>query len=841
VRVPYSWLLEYCDPELAIDDLAALLALRSTEVERISHVGPSSSDGFVVGRVASVEPHPDADRLSVCEVETGDATRTIVCGASNVAAGQTVAVALPGATMPDGQTLKQAKLRGVVSDGMILSETELQIGDDGAGIVELLPAGSSAARPGPAGFERAARPGAAGLPPGTPLSEVLPIAEPVLELEVNSNRVDCFGVYGVAREVHAVTAAPLADPPWSEDVEATGEGSVSDLASVSVEVPELCPRFTARVLTDIEIGPSPLWLKARLTAAGQRPINNVVDVTNYVMLLTAQPLHAFDLDRVPGGELIVRSARDGETMTTLDGVERELDSEMVLVCDRDGPSGIAGIMGGQISEVSDTTTRVLLEVATWNGVNILRTSRKLGLRSDASNRFEKQLHPELAIRAQRIASRLLVEACGAKLVPETIDVVAEMPQPHRPRLRAGRTEELLGMSIAPDQAATYLERLGFGVERDGDDLVAEVPEHRHYDVSREVDLVEEVGRIHGYDENLPSTLPGSMGQAGRLSRDQALRRRAEDVVRDLGFDAVTTLSLTDPRMHQRLRIDDDEPRGKPIRVSNPLSVEHSALRTTLLGSLLDAARYSLAHGAERVALSESGRAYLADGAATAPGVLGGGFGGDRGAPAYEPHRIACIAVGALRAASWQAKSPRADFFALKGALEALAGGLGVELGVEPGSEPFLHPGRAGAVLVDDEPAGWVGELHPLVCRAWDLEQAAGFEVDLVPLVAASSHGFESYEDVISYPAVHQDVAVVVDEDVDAARVHAAVVEGGGVLLRSAEVFDVYRGDQVGEGRKSLALGLEFRAADRTLTDEEVAERRGAIAAALGEIGGTLRE
>jgi phenylalanyl-tRNA synthetase beta chain len=819
MKIPYSWLREYCDPELGIDELAELLALRSTEVERISHVGPPSAESFVVGRVVSAERHPDADRLSVCEVETGDATRTIVCGAPNVAAGQTVAVALPGATMPGGEKLGRAKLRGVVSDGMILSETEVELGDDSAGIMVL--------DDGPA--------------PGTPLTEALPIAEPVLELEVNSNRVDCFGIYGVAREVHAITDAPLADPPWEGDADSAGEGTASDYASVSVEVPVLCPRFTARVFTDVEIGPSPLWLKAQLMAAGQRPINNVVDVTNYVMLLTAQPLHAFDLDRVPGGELIVRTAQSGEKMTTLDGVERELDEEMVLVCDRDGPTGIAGIMGGQVSEVSESTRRVLLEVATWKGVNILRTSRKLGLRSDASNRFEKQLHPELAIRAQRIASRLLVEVCGAKLVPGTIDIAAEIPEPHRPRLRAGRAGEVLGMPIEADAAATYLERLGFGVERDGDDLVAEVPPHRHYDVTREIDLIEEVGRIHGYDEHLPSTLPGSTGQAGRLTRDQSLRRRTEDVMRDLGFDGVTTLSLTDPGMPSRLRIPEGDGRAGPIRVSNPLSTDHSQLRTTLLGTLLDAARYNLAHGAARVALFESGRAYLASGETAGSGVLAGRFAGDRAAPAFEPHRIGALAVGPVGAPSWRGEPAPADFYALKAVIEALARQLGARLAFEPGEQPFLHPGRAATVVAGDVPAGWIGELHPLVCREWDIEAATAFELDLAPLVAASPHGQESYEDVISYPAVHQDVAVVVGDDVSVERVREKVLEGGGELLRSADVFDLYRGDQVGERRKSLALRLEFRAADRTLTDEEVAERRSAITEALAEIGGSLRE
>jgi phenylalanyl-tRNA synthetase beta chain len=833
MRVPFSWLREYCNPDLSAERLAELLALRTTEVERILNVGPPSAEGFVVGRVVSVGQHPNADRLSVCEVETGDAKRTIVCGAPNVAAGQAVPVALPGAVMPGGDRLGRAELRGVTSDGMILSEAELQIGDDADGIAVL------EQRLAPS--DRGAAYSAPELTPGAPLSEVMPIAEPVFELEVNSNRVDCLGVYGVAREVHAFSGAPLAGPPWERDADAAGGGAVSDYASVTVEVPELCPRFTARLFTDVEVGPSPLWLKGKLVAAGQRPINNVVDITNYVMLLTAQPLHAFDLDKVRGGALIIRTAADGEAMTTLDGVERTFDPETVLVCDRDGPSGIAGIMGGARSEVSESTTSVLLEVATWNGVNILRTSRKLGLRSEASNRFEKQLHPELAIRAQRIASKLMVDLCGARLVPGTLDAAAEMPPANRVLLRTRRAQSLLGMAITPDACATYLKRLGFAVERQGEDLTAEVPDHRYYDVSREADLVEEVGRIHGYDEHLPATLPQGTGQGGRLSREQALRRRAEDVMRDLGFDAVVTLSLVDPALPRRLRLEEGDPRRAPIRISNPLSVEHSELRTTLLGSLLDAARYNLAHGAERLALFESGRVYAARGRSQLGGVLGGEFAGKRKPPAFEPHCIAALAVGPLAISSWGADDRSSDFFALKGVLEALAGQLGAPVELEPHPQAFLHPGRAARVLLGGLDAGWLGEIHPLVCREWDLDAAAGFQIGLAELVGVASYGVERFEDVTTYPAVHQDLAVVVDEDVPAARVREAVLDGAGGLLRSARVFDLYRGQQVGEGRKSLALRLEFRAPDRTLTDGEVAERREKIKAALAEIGGSLRE
>jgi phenylalanyl-tRNA synthetase beta chain len=818
MRIPYSWLREYCDPDLGVAELADRLVMTGTEVERVSAVGPPSPDGFVVGKVLSAEQHPNADRLRVCKVDTGDGERTIVCGAPNVAAGQTVAVAQPGARMPGGEKLRKAKLRGVASEGMILSVSELEIGEDADGIL-VLDDGAAA---------------------GTPLAEILPLAEPVLELEVTPNRVDCFGIWGVAREVHAISAAPLAAEPWSEDAAAEGGGDVADFASVAVDVPELCPRFTARVFTDVTVGPSPLWLQARLTAAGQRPINNVVDITNYVMLLSAQPLHAFDLDKVPGGALTVRAASDGEKMTTLDGVERTLDAETVLVCDSNGPTGIAGIMGGQVSEVSADTTRVLLEVANWNGTNILRTSRLLGLRSEASSRFEKQLHPELCLRAQKIASRLLVELCGAKLVPGTIDVAAEIPASRRIPLRAARVEGLLGMRIEQADQVAYLERLGFGVEVAGEDLQVEVPPDRHYDVTREVDLIEEVGRVHGFEEHLPTTLPAVAEKVGGLSREQQLRRRAEDALRDLGFDQIVGWSFTDPGEAERLRIPDGDPRADAVLLANPLSEDQSAMRATLLGSLLDVASRNLARDADRVALFESGQVYLQV-EAVGEGPLAGVFSGLRPAPVAEPHRLACIAVGPLVEGSWRGGIEPGDFFALKGALEALAGQLGVTLTFEAAPEPFLHPGRSAAVSIADVPIGWIGEIHPLVCREWDLDAAVGFEIATAALVGAASVGEEIYEDVTTFPAVHQDLAVVVADEVSSIAVRDAVLEGGGELLRSATVFDLYKGEQLGEGQKSLALRLEFRAPDRTLTDDEVLTLRDAIKAELEGIGGSLRE
>jgi phenylalanyl-tRNA synthetase beta chain len=823
MKVPFSWLREYCDPGLSADEVAELLSMRAVEVERVASVGAPSPEGFVIGRVLSADRHPNADRLSVCEVDTGGEVRTIVCGAPNVAAGQTVPVALPGAVLPGGRRLDQATLRGVVSDGMILSETELEIGEDAAGIVVL-------------GGD-----GEGGPDPGTPLADVLPISDQVLELDLNPNRSDCLGVYGVAREVHAITGSPLAPAPWETDADATGEGSAADYASVTVEVPELCPRFTARVFTDVAIGSSPLWLKARLIAAGQRPISNVVDITNYAMLLTAQPLHAFDLDRVPGGALIIRRAAEGERMTTLDGVERTFDSETVLVCDREGPSGIAGIMGGERSEVSGPTTRVLLEVATWNGVNILRTSSMLGLRSEASTRFEKQLHPDLALHAQRVASRLLVETSGARLVPGTIDVAAEIPAPHVISLHGARLDSVLGVHIERPEAEGHLVRLGFGVELRGQgDLEATVPTHRHYDVTREADLIEEVGRLHGFDR-LPRTLPAHGQRTGLLTREQLLRRRAEDVMRDLGFDQIASWSFVARDLPDRLRLVDGDPRRRMVVTHNPLSEEHAAMRTTLLGGLLDAARHNVARDVDRLALFESGRVFLSEGSPAEGGALAGTFAGVIAPPAREPHRVACLALGPLPPSGWRGAADPAGFYELKGVLEALCGHLDAPVRLASFQEPFLHPGGSATIEIGDVPAGWLGELHPLVAREWDLPGGAGFELDLAALVEAARSGQEQYEDVTTFPGLYQDIAVVVPEEVPAERVRQQVLDGGGELLRTAAIFDLYSGEQVGEGRKSLALRLEFRAPDRTLTDEEIAQPRRAIREALAEIGGALRE
>ncbi|MGO9498456.1 MAG: phenylalanine--tRNA ligase subunit beta [Solirubrobacteraceae bacterium] len=802
MRVPLEWLHEYVVPDLDTLALAERLAMTGTEVERIERHGVAALENFVIGRVLEAEPHPNADRLRICVVDIGDdAPSQIVCGAPNVAAGQTVAVAKPGAVMPDGTKLGQAKLRGIESNGMILAEDEVAIGTEHDGIMVLEPDG---------------------LEPGTPLKYALPIATDVLVLEITPNRPDCLAIYGVAREVHAATGAPLNPAPWRDDPGRPGEVAG---AQVVVECPDLCPRFTARVFEDVKIGPSPLWLKARLMAAGQRPISNVVDITNYVMLLTGQPLHAFDLDRVEGATLTVRRARDGEQIETLDGQTRTLDSDMVLIEDAAGPTSIAGVMGGARSEVGADTTRVLMEAANWDGPNIHLTSLKLGLRSEASRRFEKGIQPEQAMDAQAVSTRLMLELAGATLVPGTIDVGGEGPPPKTIALRDARVSRLLGVDVPRDRSAEILKALGFKVAWAHDGLEVTVPTFRRADVTREVDLIEEVARLDGLDK-LPATLPSRHGAWGRLTARQRLRRSATDALAAQGLNEVVGWSFAHPGLADRLRLGAEHPLRRTVTLANPLSTDLSVLRTTLLGSLLDIARHNRARGVANVRVFEAGAVYLP----TEPGQLPG-----------EPYHIGAVLAGTVRRRSWRGgNAPAVDFFAIKGVLEGLMDRVRADWHLARAAEPFLHPGRSASILVAGAPVGWIGEVHPLVASQWDLrDSVAAFELDLdaVPEPATAL-----YREVSGFPDVREDIAVVVPEHVSAAQLLALVRHTGGRLLADAEVFDVYRDpERLGEGNVSLALRLTYRAGDRTLTDEEVAERRDAIAEAVAEkLGGRIR-
>jgi phenylalanyl-tRNA synthetase beta chain len=759
LRVPVSWLREYVPVQMPLEELAERLSISTAEVEGIERRGVPDQDGnlglFRVGRVLEAEKHPNADRLQLCRVDLGEGEpRQIVCGAWNFGAGATVGVALPGAVLPGGLQLEQREVRGELSDGMILAEDEVELGTDHSGIM-VLPETE----------------------PGTLLAEVLPLVEDVLLVDSTGNRPDLLSIYGIAREVAALYDLELGPSPGSDPGQVP-RGQVD----VTVEDFEGCPRYIGRVFEDVAIGPSPVWLKARLLNAGMRPISNVVDVTNYVMLALGNPLHAFDLASLHGGRIVVRRAHAGETIRTLDGVERRLEPDDLMIADADRSVALAGIMGGEETEIGEGTTEVLLEAANFEPTGIYRTSERLRLRTEGSNRWEKGVDPYLAEPAAKLATQLMVETAGGRWTGH-IDVQEGLPERPVIRFRPERSDELIGLATPPDEQAAWLERLGF--EQRGEAVVA--PTWRAREVTREVDVVEEVARKRL--EDVPFTLPLRREMFGALTPVQRLRRRVEDVFVGLGLTETYTPSL---------RVHDADPNA--WRLAEPISAELAVLRTRLLPSLVEAVRRNLELGAEQVALFEVARVYLPDGEL----------------PLEQTHLGAIVAGGWSRA---------------KGIVDALYTALKAEPGFERAEDELLHPGKSAATA-----AGMVGELHPAVLDGvW-----GAFELDLAKLLAETPDEVR-YTDVVSFPAVHQDLAFAVPEEVSAAELVAAARAAAGPELREMRPFDVYRGGQVGEGRKSLAFAVSFQSSERTLTDEDAAALRERIVEALRQrFGAELR-
>jgi phenylalanyl-tRNA synthetase beta chain len=759
MKVPLSWLADYVTVDAPLDELVERIAVSIAGVERVFRRGVADEDGnlglYRVGRVLEAGKHPNADRLQLCRVDVGESEpRQIVCGAWNFGEGATVAVALPGAVLPDGRRLERAKLRGAVSDGMILSEKELELGTEHTGIVVL----------------------ADPVEPGTPLADVLPLADVVLELEITPNRPDLLAVYGVAREVATLYDADLAPPPGSDP-----ERSEDEPVDVAIEDYDGCPRYIGRLFRDVCIGPSPPWLKARLVSAGLRPISNVVDVTNYVMHALGNPLHAFDFDTLRGGRIVVRRARAGEEFTSLDGNLRKLVPADLVIADAERAVAFAGIMGGLDTEVRDETTTVLLEAANFEPLGILRSSERHGLRTEGSGRWEKGVDPYLAPQAAALATELIVDLADARWTGD-VDVRGELPKRPEVRFRPERASELAGLEIQVEEQTRILTKLGFA---SGEEAVT-VPTWRARDVTREADLVEEVARFHIAE--VPFTLP--RGRWGRLTPAQRLRRRVEEVLVGCGCCEAYTSSFVA-----------DDPAPDAIRLPVPLTADQGILRTTLLAGLVESARHNVDAGNENVGLFEVARVYL-------PG----------GEPRPDEHwHLGCVVGG--------------GFFRAKGILEALYETLHVPLHVERTQAAFLHPGKAARVE-----AGWLGELHPTILEgAW-----GAFELDLLTLFASVPDRIV-YEDVAAYPAVRQDLAFVLDEDVAAGDLVAAAREAAGAELREARVFDVYRGDPIPAGKKSIALHVAFQSRERTLSDEDARALRERIVSALAErFGAELR-
>jgi phenylalanyl-tRNA synthetase beta chain len=760
LRVPVSWLREYVSLEMPLEELADRLSISTAEVEGIERRGVPDEDGnlglFLVGRVLEAAKHPNADRLQLCAVDVGEGEpRQIVCGAWNFGAGATVAVALPGARLPGGLQLEQRKVRGELSNGMILAEDEVELGTDHSGIMLLEEA-----------------------EPGTPLGDVLPLVEEVLLVESTGNRPDLLSVYGLAREVAALYDLPLAAVSQGQSLGPVPNGQVQ----IDVEDFDGCPRYVGRVFEDVAVGPSPVWLRARLTNAGMRPISNVVDVTNYVMLALGNPLHAFDLARLAERRIVVRRAAPGETIRTLDGVDRKLEPEDLMIADAERSVALAGIMGGEETEIGEGTTEVLLEAANFKPTGIFRTSERLRLRTEGSNRWEKGVDPYLAEAAADLATQLLTETAGARWTANA-DVQEGLPPRPVITYRPERADDVLGVPTPPGEQLGWLVRLGFD-QRDGE---VEAPTWRARDVTREIDVVEEVARLRL--EDVPFTLPARREMFGALTPKQRLRRRIEDLLVGLGLAETYTPSL---------RPDDPDP--KAWRLPEPLSAELAVLRTRLLPSLVDAARRNVELGAERVALFEVARVYLPGGEL----------------PEEETHVAAIVDGGWARA---------------KGIVDTVNAALKAEPRFARADDDLLHPGKAAATA-----AGVVGELHPGVLDGvWGV-----FELDLGRLLAELPDAVR-YADVVSFPAVHQDLAFAVPDDVTAAQLVDAAREAAGPELTEMRPFDVYRGEQVGEGRKSIAFAVSFQSPERTLTDEDAAALRERIVAALAKsFGAELR-
>ncbi|MEE8464863.1 MAG: phenylalanine--tRNA ligase subunit beta, partial [Dehalococcoidia bacterium] len=734
-----------------------------------------------VGQVTDVRPHPNADRLRLCVVTTGIEEMEVVCGAPNVAVSQKICFAKVGAKVYNTHTeryevLEAAKIRGVESQGMICSEQELGLGDDHSGII-VLPEDA---------------------PTGTLLDEYM--GDTVLDLELTPNRLDCLSILGVAHEVAALTGKRVREPESSYQESGT---PITEQINISVADPDLCRRYTASLLQGVKIGPSPQWLQDRLTRAGLRPINNVVDVTNFVMLEYNQPLHAFDYDLIKDATIIVRRARPGETLTTLDGVERKLSAENLLIADANDPIGLGGVIGGANSEISAGTVNVLLEAATFNGTNNRETAQSMDLRTEATLRFEKGIRPELAPIALRRATGLIQEVAGGTVAPGIVDLLSgEGADAPVVPVSVRTIKRMLGMDVEIEQVQKIMDSLGFTWETTGNgELMVTVPYWRN-DVNIEEDLVEEVVRTIGYD-SVPTTMISSPIPVQQPVPVMGLRDQVKDLLAAAGFQEVINYPLV--TLEQLEQVEQLDRTTLPLRVANPMSSDREYLRTTLQASLLANLASNQGHSAGPFRMFEAGRVFHPR---------------DGDLP-NERETISAVLAGLRHTPSWLEDESLLDFYDAKGVVEWVLERLGVTATYEPSDHPGFHPGRRAIIKAGDVTLGAVGEIHPSVMDRLGLEQPriSAFEFDLDSVLAALPQSQRQFDPLPRYPSATRDLALVAPNDVTAGRVTQLILRHRGI--DRAELFDIYAGENIAEGFKSLAFHVYFQARDRTLTNEEV--------------------
>jgi phenylalanyl-tRNA synthetase beta chain len=798
MRISLQWLSEYVDLP-APDELARRLTAVGLEVEAIERTG-QGLDGVVVARILSSVKHPDAEKLSVTSVDRGDGQPLqVVCGARNYAVGDLVPLATVGATLPGGVKIARAKLRGVESSGMLCSARELGLSEDASGLL-ILPAD---------------------LVPGTPIAAALRLEDVLLEINVTPNRPDALSHLGIAREVAAALGVPLKRPAAAPSEE--GQPAAA-LVTVRIEAAEKCARYAARVLEGVTIGPSPLWLQRRLERCGIRAISNVVDATNLVLLELGHPLHAFDLDKVAGAEIVVRTARPGEQLTTLDGTMRDLDPDDLVIADRDRGSALAGVMGGGDSEIHAGTTRVLVESAWFQPASVRRTARRHGLHTEASHRFERGADLGMVTTALDRCAALIAELAGGTVRPGIVDVQPRAVPRGTVRLRWKRPGQLLGLEVPANDTRRILAGLGF-TERDSDGEGAswEVPSWR-VDVSIEEDLVEELTRAIGF-QAIPETLPRLALETPSLAPRLEAQARTRSALEGQGFREVVSYAFVPPQDLEAF-----QPGVRPVALKNPISAELAVMRTSVVPSLLRIAAHNRRQGREAARLYELATAFW-----PRDGV-------ERDPPAIERPVVAAVLCGPRSPLSWASAAEPSDFHDLKGAVEGLLEALGVEASFEQAGRAvaWLHP-RAAALVRSRQgaPLGAMGEVHPRVARAFDLPRGVlAFELDTAALLAAARL-VPGYRPVPRLPAVLRDLAVVVDEPVAAGAVTAVIRQEP--LVEEVTLFDVYRGAPLPGGRKSLALAIRYRAPDRTLTDGEADAAQARIVERLArDLGAALR-
>ena len=795
MRVNLRWLNEYVHVDVPVKKLMELLSFSGLKVEGV-HRGGGGLDGIVVAEVLDMKPHPNADTLTLVDVKTGEGNeQRVVCGVRNYEVGDRVPLATVGARLGDVQ-IAERKIRGETSNGMLCSPQELNISRDHTGIFIL--------------------------PPDAPLGEdiggLLDLDATVIELEVTPNRPDCMGMIGIAREVAALLDKELVLP----DATVPSDADLNNPVDVSIEDPAGCLRFTARYMENVTVGPSPLVMFKRLLSAGVRPISNVVDITNYVMLETGQPLHAFDATKISDSRIIVRRARNGEVFETLDGNHRSLHAEDLLITDPAGPLGMAGLMGGAESEVSEETASVVLEVACFDAAAIAYMSRRHFLRTEASARFERQTDPNGPEFASARAARLMAEYAGARVAERMTDEYPRRVEPRRLTLRPDRTNKILGHSVRPDLQVAKLRSIHIEVTNEGPPIEVAVPTFRP-DLKREIDLVEEVGRLVGF-ETIPSTIPP--GRSGGLNVEQVTERRVKVALAGLGlFEAWTPGFMSEQDLND-LRLRAGHPARKLVRLANPMTADEAGMRTSLMPGLLRSLAGTIAHQAGSAALFEIARIYepMQD-------IL-----------PQEAPMLGVVCTGERHLKNWNADPQLWDFFAIKGVLESLLRGLGIsDATFEPVEGPPFHPTRAANVRIGELPLGALGEIHPDVCDRFNVpEGTVALEISLSALYARLPDRPRIGE-LAKFPPNFIDLAVVVPDDVAAQVVEDGIREFGRPEVTSVRLFDLYKGEQIGAGNKSLAYALELRASDGTMTDEEAVEVRDRIVKGLAErTGARLR-